>query len=212
MSKDTVQSWDTNPANNLDIAGTSIAIGCPPSNVGIYMRTQMAQVATWLASSAGPLLRSGGTMAGAIAMGGYAFSGASNASAIKDNGTGPTGSLSAAADRRIGYRGMPKKTVSTAYTVTPDDVGYILEVVAGGSIIFPRNSTLVGSAQFSAHDSTIVVQNTTTGTITLTQATSSTLVNVADSTTGNKTLKARGRAIADLGLNVADTWYIGGAI
>jgi hypothetical protein len=115
-------------------------------------------------------------------------------------------------DRLIGFRGILKKTINSAYTVTPDDVGYILEIVSGGSITFPKNSTQVGAAQFSPHNSSIVIQNTLATTVTLTQASGCSLVNVADGTTGNKTLKAKGRVFADLGLNVADTWYIGGSI
>lgn len=45
MSKDSVNDWSIVPASNTDIAGTNINVGCAPSDVGVYMRTAMAQIA-----------------------------------------------------------------------------------------------------------------------------------------------------------------------
>lgn len=45
MSKNSVNDWSTTPASNTDIAGTNINVGCAPSDVGVYMRTAMAQIA-----------------------------------------------------------------------------------------------------------------------------------------------------------------------
>jgi hypothetical protein len=45
MSNNSMSDWSTSPASNIDIAGTNIGIGCPPADVGIFMRTIMAQLA-----------------------------------------------------------------------------------------------------------------------------------------------------------------------
>ena len=45
MAKNSVNDWSTTPASNTDIAGTNINVGCAPSDVGVYMRTAMAQIA-----------------------------------------------------------------------------------------------------------------------------------------------------------------------
>lgn len=46
MSKDSVTDWDTDPANNTDIAGISIAEGCAMANLNNAIRTVMAQIKT----------------------------------------------------------------------------------------------------------------------------------------------------------------------
>lgn len=45
MSKDSLNDWSTTAASNTDIAGTNIGVGCPPQDVGVFMRTIMAQIA-----------------------------------------------------------------------------------------------------------------------------------------------------------------------
>ncbi len=47
MAKNTVESWDTNPANNTDIAGISIAEGCPAAGINDAERNMMSQIAVW---------------------------------------------------------------------------------------------------------------------------------------------------------------------
>jgi hypothetical protein len=51
MAKNSLNDYSTTPANNTDIAGTNINVNCPPSDVGIYMRTQMAQLADVIAGN-----------------------------------------------------------------------------------------------------------------------------------------------------------------
>jgi hypothetical protein len=196
MSKNSVSDWDATAANNGDIAGINIAEGCPAGGINDAIRTLMGQIATWLAAAGGPLLRTGGAMTGAI-------TGMLNGSTIKD---------AASAERLLGYRGLPKKAITTAYTVTVADVGYCLEVGSGGSIVVPRNSTLIAPNQFSAHDSSIVIQEVANATKSISPATSAVLINVADGVSGAKTLAARGRAVIDLSLGLTDTWFIGGNI
>lgn len=45
MANNSFADYSTTPALNTDIAGTSIAVGCPPADVGIYARTLLAQIA-----------------------------------------------------------------------------------------------------------------------------------------------------------------------
>jgi hypothetical protein len=51
MAKNSLNDYSTTPSNNTDIAGTNINVNCPPSDVGIYMRTQMAQLADVIAGN-----------------------------------------------------------------------------------------------------------------------------------------------------------------
>lgn len=44
MAKNKVSQWDSNPANNTDIGGISIAEGCPPSNINNAIRMTMSQI------------------------------------------------------------------------------------------------------------------------------------------------------------------------
>lgn len=55
MSKNSLNDWSTTPADNTDIAGTNINIGCPPQDVGTYMRTAMAQIAYAVQGSGGAI-------------------------------------------------------------------------------------------------------------------------------------------------------------
>lgn len=45
MPTDSVNDYSVTAALNTNIAGVNIDIGCPPADVGYYMRTQMAQLA-----------------------------------------------------------------------------------------------------------------------------------------------------------------------
>lgn len=45
MANNSFADYSTTPALNTDIAGTSIAVGCPPADVGVYCRTLLAQIA-----------------------------------------------------------------------------------------------------------------------------------------------------------------------
>ncbi len=45
MANNSFADYSTTPALNTDIAGTDIGVGCPPADVGTYMRTLLAQIA-----------------------------------------------------------------------------------------------------------------------------------------------------------------------
>lgn len=45
MTTNSLNDYSTTVASNSNIAGTSIAVGCAPADVGIFMRTIMAQLA-----------------------------------------------------------------------------------------------------------------------------------------------------------------------
>lgn len=45
MANNSFNDYSTTPALNSDIAGTSIAVGCPPADIGVYARTLLAQIA-----------------------------------------------------------------------------------------------------------------------------------------------------------------------
>lgn len=60
MSRDNVNQWDTISDNNSDIAGINIAEGCPAGSINNALRTIMSQVATWIISATGPILKVGG--------------------------------------------------------------------------------------------------------------------------------------------------------
>ena len=181
MAKNSVPEWDTSPSGNSDIGGTNIAVGCPPSDVGIFMRTSMAQIATWIASATGPLMR---TAANAIA----------NAVKIGDGQTSPT-------DRYIGYRSLPFTASTTGRTLVLTDVGMCIPTT--GAITVPPNS----SVAFAIGD-TVSVYNNSAGNITLTQGSGVTIRLVGTSTTGNRTLAQRG--IATLLKVATDEWVATG--
>lgn len=55
ISIDSLNDYHTNPSLNTDIAGTDININCPPQDVGVYMRTAMAQLAYAVQGSGGAI-------------------------------------------------------------------------------------------------------------------------------------------------------------
>ena len=55
MSKNSLNDWSTTPSSNTDIAGTNIAVNCPPADVGVFMRTIMAQIAYAVQGSGGTI-------------------------------------------------------------------------------------------------------------------------------------------------------------
>ena len=169
MAKSAVTDWDVTPANNSDIAGINIAEGCPASGINDAIRTLMAQVATWLAGANAPLPKSGGTLTGAVANLG-------NGSSVIDGG---------GTARAIGYRAIPLVTKSGSYQIALGDVGQGLSTNAGVTV--PPNATTA----FAVGD-TIAVYNNSGSNITITQGTGVTLRLVGSSTTGNRTLGARG--------------------
>lgn len=44
MAKNKISEWDSNPANNTDVAGVDIAEGCAPSGINNAIRQMMAQL------------------------------------------------------------------------------------------------------------------------------------------------------------------------
>lgn len=57
MMADTLSlnDWNTDPTLNTNIAGTDIAVGCVPGNVGVFMRDAMAQIAYAVTGTGGPI-------------------------------------------------------------------------------------------------------------------------------------------------------------
>ena len=169
MAKSALTDWDVTPANNSDIAGINIAEGCPASGINDAVRTLMAQVASWLAGASAPLPKSGGAVTGPVTNLG-------NGSSVIDGG---------GTARAIGYRTIPLTAKSASYQIALGDVGQGLSTSAG--IAVPPNATTA----FAVGD-TIVVYNNSGSSITITQGTGVTLRLVGSSTTGNRTLGARG--------------------
>lgn len=55
MAKNSLNDWSVIVSDNADIAGTNIAVGCPPQDVGVFMRTSMAQIAYAVQGTGGPI-------------------------------------------------------------------------------------------------------------------------------------------------------------
>jgi len=185
MAKSAVTDWDVTPANNSDIAGINIAEGCPASGINDAIRTLMAQVATWLAGANAPLPKSGGAVTGAVANLG-------NASSVIDGG---------GTARSIGYRAIPLTAKSASYQIALGDVGQGLSTTA--SITVPPNATTA----FAVGDA-VAVYNNSGSSITIAQGAGVTLRLVGTSTTGSRTLAARG--LCTLLKVAADEWIASG--
>jgi hypothetical protein len=183
MAKNAVTDWDVAPSNNIDIAGINIAEGCPAAGINDAIRTVMAQVATWLVAAAGPLLKSGGAMTGAI-------TGMGNGSTISDGQISPT-------NRSVGYRAFPFTGSTTGRTIALTDVGMCIP--ATGTINIPTNALVA----FTVGDA-VGVYNNSAGNISITASAGVTLRLGGSSTTGNRTLAQRG--LATLIKVASDEW------
>jgi len=139
----------------------------------------------------------------------FSFSGAAGFSGGLVAGTTISDGQASPAQRPIGYRGMPVKQITTAYTVTAADAGFLLEVGSGGSITLPRNSTLPAGSQFAAGD-TILIQETANATKSVSPAASTNLYQRGSSNSGARTLAARGFASVTLAGYAVDTWFCSG--
>lgn len=186
MAKSSVADWSTDPASNTDVGGVDIAELCPPSSLNNAIRTVMAQIAAWIASAAGPLLKSGGALTGALTALG-------NASTIKD----PAGT-----ERAIGYRGVPQNPQTAAYVLALTDVGRRISITTGG-VTVPANATVA-----FADDAAVTIYNNSSSAQTITQASGVTLRLAGSSTTGNRTLAQRG--VATVLKVAANEWVIMG--
>ena len=182
MSKPDVQSWDSTPGNNTDINGVNIAEGCPAAGINDAIRTVMGQVATWITSATGPLIR-------------IAAKTIANDSQISDGQTSPT-------YRLIGYRALPFTASTTGRTIALTDVG--MGIPATGGMTVPPNS----SVAFAIGD-TVTIYNNSASNITITQGAGVTLRLVATATTGNRTLAQR--SICTLWKLGTDEWVATGA-
>ena len=192
MAKNAVTDWDVTPGNNSDIAGINISEGCPAGGINDAIRTVMSQIATERASASGPLLKSGGTMAGNIAMAG---------GNVTDQGNGSTVRDGAGTARSVGYRNVPLTAKATSYQIALTDVGQGLTTTAGVTV--PPNATTA----FGVGD-TVTIYNNSASNITITQGAGVTLRLVGTSTTGNRTLAQRG--ICTLLKVATDEWVISG--
>lgn len=192
MSKDTVQSWDVVADNNSDIGGINIAEGCPAAGVNNAERTIMAQIATWILSLTGPLLKTGGALTGDVTTTGK-ITGMATGSTVKD---------SVGAERFIGYRSVPLTAQTSAYVLALTDVGQLVSITTGG-VTVPANATIA----FVIGDC-IAVFNNSGSSQTLTQASGVTLRLSGTTTTGNRTLAPYGVAgLIKVGTN---EWVAGG--
>jgi hypothetical protein len=112
------------------------------------------------------------------------------------------------------FRAIPIKAggpITTAYTLTVADVGYCIEIGAGGSIVVPRNSVLVAPNQFTAGD-IVFFQEVTGATKAIGPAASTTMRQCAGTNTGTRTLAVYGFASVRLAGFAADTWFASGDI
>jgi hypothetical protein len=186
MARNAITEWDPAPANNSDIAGVNIAEGCPAGGINDSIRAVMAQFASWLASTAGPLLKSGGAVSGAL-------TGIGNGSTVLDaNGV----------SRGVGYRNIPLTAKTAAYTIALSDVGQ--GVSTSATLTVPANATTA----FAIGDA-IALYNNSGSSNSITAASGVTLRLAASSTTGTRTLAARG--LATLIKVGSDEWVISGA-
>ena len=55
MTVNSLNDYSTTPASNTNIAGTNIEVGCAPQDVGVFMRTVMAQIAYAVQGSGGTI-------------------------------------------------------------------------------------------------------------------------------------------------------------
>lgn len=185
MAKNAVTDWDTTAANNSDIAGINIAEGCAAAGINDAIRAAMAQIAAWVVAAAGPLLKSGGTMTGDIAM--------TYASTVKDSG----GSA-----HNVGYRNLPLTAKTASYQIALTDVGTLISITTGGVTVPPNSTTAFASGD------TATIYNNSGSNQTITQGAGVTLRLVGTSTTGNRTLAQRGTCTL---LKVAtDEWIASG--
>lgn len=152
----------------------------------------MAQVASWLPAAGGPLTKTGGTLAGAIAMNGNTLSDAGNASTIRDAG---------GTQRGIGYRSIPLLSKTASYTLALADTGQGIATTAGVTV--PLNA----SAAFAIGD-TIALYNNSGGAIIVTQTSGVTLRLAGAATTGNRTIAQHG--LATLIKVGTDEWVLSG--
>jgi hypothetical protein len=145
----------------------------------------MSQIATWLAGASGPLLKSGGAMAGAI-------TGLANGSTVIDG---------AGTARGIGYRAIPLTAKSANYTLALSDVGQGISTSAGVTV--PANATTA----FAVGD-TIALYNNSAAAITITQGSGVTLRLAGSTSSGNRTLGQRG--LGTLIKVSSDEWVMSG--
>jgi hypothetical protein len=179
MAKNAVADWDVAPSNNTDIAGINIAEGCPAAGINDAIRTVMAQIAAWIVTAAGPLLKSGGTMTGNIDTANHLVTNMHAGSSINDPVFG--------SPRSIGYRAFPFTGSTTGRTLALADVGMCIP--ATGTINIPTNA----SVSFAVGDA-VGVYNNSAGNISITATAGVTLRLGGSSTTGNRTLAQRGLA------------------
>jgi hypothetical protein len=169
LSKTDVTQWDPTAGNNTDIAGINITEGCAAAGINDAIRTVMSQIATWLAASTGPLLKTGGAVTGAI-------TGMLTGSTVQD-GTGTA--------RYVGYRNLPFTAPTSGRTLALTDVG--MAIPATGTINIPLNSAVA----FAIGD-IVEVYNNSGSSISITASGGVTLRLGGSSSTGTRALAQRG--------------------
>ena len=169
MSNNAVTEWNLVSDSNSDIAGINIAEGCPAGSINNALRTVMGQIAVWLASAAGPLLKSGGAVTGAI-------TGLLTGSTVLDGAGTP---------RFIGYRNMPLTASTTGRTLALTDNGMCIP--STGTINVPLNSAVA----FATGDM-VEIYNNSASSISITASGGVTLRLGGSGTTGTRALAQRG--------------------
>lgn len=163
MANNAVTDWSPVADSNTEIAGINIAENCPAEGINNAIRTTMAQIAAWLVSTNGPILK----LAGAFP----------NATAILDP---------ASVARKVGYRDVPQNPQTGAYVLALADVGEHVSITTGG-ITVPLNATVafpIGTAITIVNNSAIAQSITPAGSVTLRLA--------GTVTTGTRGLSGRG--------------------
>ncbi|ABQ70799.1 hypothetical protein Swit_4461 [Rhizorhabdus wittichii RW1] len=171
MAKNSVNDWDTVPANNTEIAGINLAEGCPAAGINNAIREVMAQLKTYFGTLLAPYLPlSGGAMTGALT----------------DMGAGSTIKDPGGTARKIGYRNIPSVAKTSAYVLALNDVGECIDITTGG-VTVPANAAVA----FGIGDA-ISIYNNSASSQTITAAAGVTLRLAGTATSGSRTLGQRG--------------------
>ncbi|MDE2470684.1 MAG: hypothetical protein KGL35_18555, partial [Bradyrhizobium sp.] len=145
MAVNSLNDYSTTPSSNADIAGTNIAIGCPPQDVGVFMRTIMAQIAYAVQGTGGPIPATWnvGTLTAASISSASSFtvSGTLSATTVAASGNITVGgTLTAASIGGVSSLSVAGVTASAGVTSTGYDAGGANFRATNGSYgVFLRN-------------------------------------------------------------------------
>lgn len=155
MTTNSLNDWSTTPSSNTDIAGTNIAVGCAPADVGVYMRVAMAQIAYAVQGSGGlipatwhvgAIIAATGTI-GTLAVTtlnvtNISFSGSLSLSALSVSGTSTLGVTSATALTATSFTSGGALSAGTVNTGTLTASSIINTTLASGTGTFSNTVTI----------------------------------------------------------------------